>query len=208
LALANYNQLHSAFAQNTTRSKSKSPRRSRPNPDEPLPLPPIVDGANYGKPRSRRPHTSAGPRDKSMNFAGGTYERPRVQESGESTTISGDDIRSSSGHGSVSKRRSELVIPSTTQRPESRDSPTKQPRMDGWKPNFWPTNRANGSNPPRVLKSASITTSSSSNSSSGREEDAGLQEWEEELTKIDKKCSRKSSDLLGFFKRKRSEGVL
>jgi hypothetical protein len=99
------------------------------------------------------------------------------------------------------------VIPSTTQRPESRDSPTKQPRIDGWKPNFWPTSRANGSNPPRVLKSASVTTSSSSNSSSGREEDTGLREWEEEMTKVDKK-GRKSSDLLGFFKRKRSEGVL
>jgi hypothetical protein len=208
LALANYNQLHSASVHNTTRSKSKSPRRSRPNPEEPLPLPPVVDSTNsYGKPRSRRPHTSAGPRDKPVNFAGG-YGRPRVQESGESSSanISGDDIDigSSSGHGCVSKRRSELVIPSTSLRPESRDSPVKQPRIDGWKPNFWPTNRANYLNAPRAFTTAS---SSSNSSGSDREENTGLREWEEELTKIEKK-SRKSSDLLGFFKRKRSEGVL
>ena len=214
LALANYNQLNSASVHNTTRSKSKSPRRSRPNPEEPLPLPPVVDSTNsYGKPRSRRPHTSAGPRDKPVNFAGGAYGRPRIQESGESSSanISGDDIGSSSDHGCVSKRRSELVIPSTSLRPESRHSPVKQPRIDGWKPNFWPTNRASYLNTPRVLKnasSASMTASSSSNSSgSDREENTGLREWEEELTKVEKK-SRKSSDLLGFFKRKRSEGVL
>ena len=210
LALANYNQLHSVSIENTTRSKSKSPRRLRPNPEEPLPLPPVVDSTNpYGKPRSRRPHTSAGPRDKPMNFAGGTYGRPRVQEGGESSTnISGDDIGpSGSSHGCISKRRSELVVLGPLPRPDSRDLPAQQPRIDGWKPNFWPTNRANCSNAPgpKVLKNAS--SSSSSNSSSGREENEGLRGWEEELARIEKK-SRKSSDLLGFFKRKRSEGVL
>jgi len=200
LALAKFNQLHGASGQNTTRSKSKSPRRSRPNLEEPLPLPPVDSTNPYGKPRSRRPHTSAGPRDKSMNFAG----RPRDQ-GGESP----GEIGSSSDVGFISKRRSELVLPGTTLRPESRDSPTQQPRNDGWKPNFWPSNRANCSNAPRVLKNTSNTASSSSNSShrSGGEEETGLREWEEELMKIEKK-SRKSSDLLGFFKRKRSEGAL
>ena len=200
MALVKFNQLHGASVQNTTRSKSKSPRRSRPNPEEPLPLPPVDSTNPYGKPRSRRPHTSAGPRDKSMNFAG----RPRDQ-GGE---LPGEIGSSSDG---ISKRRSELVLPSTTPWPESRDSLAKQPRNDGWKPNFWPSNRANCSNAPIVLKntSNSMTPSSSSNSSprSGGEEETGLREWEEELMKIEKK-SRKSSDLLGFFKRKRSQGAL
>ena len=205
LALANYNELHSATVRNTTRSKSKSPRRSRPNPEEPLPLPPIV-GAAYGKPRSRRPHTSAGPRDKPMNFAGGTYGHSHVQEGSDSltTNISGEDIGSSSGHSS--KRRSELVIPSTTLRPDSRETAAKQPRLDGWKPHFWPTNLVNSSISPR-LKNASSASTTASSSSNSPEEDGGLREWQEELEKIEKK-SRKSSDLLGFFKRKRSEGAL
>lgn len=148
-----------------------------------------------------------------MNFTGGTYGHSRVQEGGESSTtnISGEDIGSSSGHGYSSKRRSEFVIPSTTLRPDSREMAAKQPRIDGWKPHFWPTNRANYPISPRVLKNASSTSttaSSSSNSnSSSPEEDSELREWKEELEKVEKK-SRKSSDLLGFFKRKRSEGAL
>lgn len=143
-----------------------------------------------------------------MNFGVCAYERPRVQEGGESssTNISGDEIASSS-NGIGSKRRSELVIPHTTLRPESGDSATKQSRIDGWKPNFWPTTLAN-SIAPKVLKNgASTTASSSSISSSSPEEDSVKREWEEELLKVEKK-SRKSSDLLGFFKRKRSEGIL
>lgn len=207
LALANYNELHSATIRNTTRSKSKSPRRSRPNPEEPLPLPSAVVGpSSYGKPRTRRPHTSAGPRDKPMNFAGSTYGHSRVQEGGESptTNISGEDIGPSNGHSS--KRRSELVIPSMTLRPDSRETAAKQPRLDGWKPHFWPTNRINYSISPK-LKNANSASTTPSSSSSSPEEDEGLREWQEELEKIEKK-SRKSSDLLGFFKRKRSEGAL
>jgi len=206
LALANYNELHSATVRNTTRSKSKSPRRSRPNPEEPLPLPPVTIGPNsYGKPRTRRPHTSAGPRDKPMNFAGGTYGHSRVQEGGElpTTNISGEEIGPSSGHSS--KRRSELVIPSMTLRPGSRETAAKQPRLDGWKPHFWPTNRINYSISPKLKNANSASTTPGSSSST--EEDSVLREWQEELEKIEKK-SRKSSDLLGFFKRKRSEGAL
>ena len=207
LALANYNELHSATVRNTARSKSKSPRRSRPNPEEPLPLPSVVVGPHsYGKPRTRRPHTSAGPRDKPMNFTGGTYGHSRVQEGGESppTNKSGEDTGPSSGHGS--KRRSELVIPSTALRPDSRETAAKQPRLDGWKPHFWPTNRINYSISPK-LKNANSASTTPSSSSSSPEEDSGLREWQEELEKIEKK-SRMSSDLLGFFKRKRSEGAL
>ena len=144
-----------------------------------------------------------------MNFTGGTYGHSRVQEGGESSTtnISGEDIGSSSGHGYSSKRRSELVVPSTTLRPDSREMAAKQPRIDGWKPHFWPTNRANGSISPRVLKNASSASPTASSSSSSPEEDAGLREWKEELEKTEKK-SRKSNDILGFFKRKRSEGAL
>ena len=206
LALAKYNELHCATVRNTTRSKSKSPRRSRPNPEEPLPLPPVVGANSYGKPRSRRPHTSAGPGDKPMNFAGGAYGHSHAQEGGESSTanISREDIGPSGGHSS--KRRSELVIPNTTLRPDSRETAAKQPRLDGWKPHFWPTNRANVSVSPRLKNANSVSTTPSS-SSSGPEEDSGLREWQEEMEKIEKK-SRKSSDLLGFFKRKRSEGAL
>jgi hypothetical protein len=202
LALANYNELHSATVRNTARSKSKSPRRSRPNPEEPLPLPSVIIGPNsYGKPRTRRPHTSAGPRDKPMNF---TYGHPRAQEGGESSTTVGKDIGPSSGHSS--KRRSELVIPNTTLRPDSRETAAKQPRLEGWKPHFWPTNRINISVSPKVKNANSASTTPSSSSSSP-EENSALREWQEELEKIEKK-SRKSSDLLGFFKRKRSEGAL
>lgn len=141
-----------------------------------------------------------------MNFAGGAYRRPRGDGSGSSTNISGEDIASGSNDQGV-KRRSELVIPHTTLRPESRDSATKTPRIDGWKPNFWPTTLA-----PRGMKgatsgsSACTTASSSSTSGSSPEEDLGrissMQEWQEELAVK----SRKPSDFLGFFKRKRSEG--
>jgi hypothetical protein len=135
-----------------------------------------------------------------VNFAGGTYGS-RVHDGGESSTtnISGEEIGSSNGYGS--KRRSELVITNTTLRPDGRELAAKQPRIDGWKPHFWPTNIS-----PRVLKNAS-TSAPASNSNSSPEEDAELREWKEELEKIEKK-SRKSSDLLGFFKRKRSEGAL
>jgi hypothetical protein len=142
-----------------------------------------------------------------MNFAGGTYGHSHVQEGGESSTsnVSGEDIGSSSGHSS--KRRSEFVIPCTTLRPDSRETAAKQPRIDSWKPHFWP-NRVNSTSPRlKNTSSASTTASSSSNSNSSPEEDAQLREWREELEKIEKK-SRKSSDLLGFFKRKRSEGAL
>lgn len=203
LALAKYNELHDACIQNTTRSKSKSPRRSRPHPEEPLPLPPVIhDNANSsstpygkGKARSRRPHTSAGPRDKPTNFTGGEYVRPHDQEDQSSSNISGEDMPAGSG----SKRRSEL-------RPESRDSLAKQPRIDGWKPNFWPTTLASSISP-KVIKGAtsSESTTASSSSLSSPEEDPGhiglMREWGGELTKIEKK-SRKTSDLLGFFKRK------
>ena len=206
LALANYNELHSATVRNTTRSKSKSPRRSRPpHPEEPLPLPSVAVGpSSYGKPRTRRPHTSAGPRDKPMNFAGSTYGHSRVKEGSESpTNLSGEDIGPSSGHSS--KRRSELVIPCATLRPDSGETAAKQPRLDGWKPHFWPTNRINYSISPKLKNANSASTTPSSSSSP--EEDSALREWQEELEKIEKK-SRLSSDLLGFFKRKRSEGAL
>ncbi|KAF8810155.1 hypothetical protein BYT27DRAFT_7092656 [Phlegmacium glaucopus] len=219
LALAKYNERYEfASVQNTARSKSKSPRRSRPYPGEPLPPTPVIrDSTNSSstpcksKTRSRRPHTSAGPRDKPMSFA---YGRPREDGGGSSpTNMSGEDIVSSNngqGNGiSGSKRRSELVIPNTTLRPESRDSAAKQPRIDGWKPNFWPPTLA-----PRAMKgatsgsSASTTASSSSISSSSPEEDLGhtsaMQEWQQELAKIEVK-TRKSTDFLGFFKRKRSD---
>ena len=133
-----------------------------------------------------------------MKFAS-TYGHSRVQEGGElsTTNISGQDI------GSNSKRHSELVIPSTTLQPDSRETAAKQPRIDSWKPHFWPTN---SSISPRLknASSASTTASSSSNSNSSPEEDAGLREWQEEI----EKKRRKPSDLLGFFKRKRFEGAL
>ncbi|KIM49441.1 hypothetical protein M413DRAFT_438626 [Hebeloma cylindrosporum] len=222
LALAKYNEMQDAMIVNpSSRSKSKSPRRSRPEREDPIPPSPgVSDLANAtsssyrSKSRSRRPHTSAGPRDKPVNFAGGAYERPRGQDgeaSGHANGSEGNGEGSSNSTGAAAKRRSDGVIMRSTR-------PDRNGLIGGGKNSmsFWSTVHSNGVSPPRVKgvpsgNSTSTTASSSSVSSSshGGESDKSdhMKEWEEELARIEMR-SRRSSDLLGFSgKRKRSTGV-
>ncbi|KAF8162919.1 hypothetical protein B0H34DRAFT_300025 [Crassisporium funariophilum] len=171
LAIAKYNEAQdsAALLESTSRSKSKSPRRSRqperdsaiippsPSPGVNVPnsnsSPPTNSDPAYrrSKSSSRRPHTSAGPRDKPVNFAGGAYGhggRPRGQQEGEASasasagrhvvsvggggeaSASGSGLGNGNGNGHSStstKRRSELVVMRTTQqqqmqRPDSSKS--------------------------------------------------------------------------------------
>ncbi|PPQ77592.1 hypothetical protein CVT25_011384 [Psilocybe cyanescens] len=231
LALSKYNELQDAMVvDGYSRSKSKSPRRTRPERDDaipPSPAPTITTNAasppyNRSKSSNRRPHTSAGPRDKPVNFAGGAYGRPRGPE-GE--TFGQPSMGSSSGAGPGSgptststKRRSEVVV-MRTQRPDSKRgvggflSGNGSGKLSST--SFWSTVHSNGV-APRVKvapsgSSTSTTASSSSVSSSSHGGDSEtsehMREWEEELAKIEVK-SRRSSDLLGFSgKRKRSAGA-
>ncbi|KDR81810.1 hypothetical protein GALMADRAFT_152624 [Galerina marginata CBS 339.88] len=228
LALSKYNEMQDAMViDGNLRSKSKSPRRSRPEREDAIPPSPGVNNASYGRSKSssRRPHTSAGPRDKPVNFAGGAYGRPRGQE-GEALGQTSSSTGTVVGGGSIpaaAKRRSELVVLRTT-RPDSSHSVSKQTRgglLSGNGPgkassnSFWSTVHSNGV-APRMKgapsgSSTSTTGSSSSVSSSshGNESDPSdhMREWEEELARIEVR-SRRSSDLLGFSgKRKRSAGA-
>ena len=229
LALAKYSEMQDAMTVNhTSRSKSKSPRRSRPDREDTIPPSPGVNNptsttssSSYhrSKSSSRRPHTSAGPRDKPVNFAGGAYERPRGQDgeaSGHANGGRGNGEGSSNSTPAAAKRRSDGVIMRTT-RPD-RVWGGANGLIGGGKNSmsFWSTAHSNGVSPPRVQgvpsgSSTNTTASSSSVSSSshGGESDKSdhMKEWEEELARIEMR-SRHSSDLLGFSgKRKRSMGV-
>lgn len=229
LALAKYNERHDQIVDKTLRSKSKSPRRMRPHRDDPTPptqvppLPSTSAGFQLPKPKSissRRPHTSAGPRDKSFHLGVGSFGRSRSRgqepdsSSGhmDSSPDGGSSSRSSiSNHeganGIYCKRR----VESNARQPESSPSEVKQTRSAGMLTSgFWSTT---SSHAPRLTStpsgsSTSTTASSSSLSSSSVGGDSDLsdhmREWEEELARIEMK-SRWSSDMLGFFgKRKRS----
>jgi len=157
LAIAKFHEMQDAMVAegSTKRSKSKSPRRSRadkPELDGKMPpspgvamlanvsnttgsgasgskLPPssFAPGRSSKSSSSRRPHTSAGPRDKPINFAGGAYGRggtPHGQEGEASATAASGQ----SGHGSnggsntaAQKRHSEMLMRTT--RPDSRGNP-------------------------------------------------------------------------------------
>jgi len=194
-----------------TRSKSKSPRRSRrdrenTSPEPPLPPPATQPdqphsssslSANYpnipskGKSASRRPHTSAGPRDKSsFTFSGSSRNAPYVRT---------HDLSSSSSH----QRSSPVQVDDST--PYRRKvRPGTASTIEVTKSNavghvFSPVSsiRSTGSN--SSGRRSSILSSSTTSVSA---EDS-IREWEEELARIEMK-SRRSSDLLGFsFKRKK-----
>ncbi|KAF9566266.1 hypothetical protein CPC08DRAFT_657891 [Agrocybe pediades] len=236
LALAKYNELHDTMlGESSSRSKSKSPRRSRPERERGDAIPPspglssitnAVASSSHSRSKasSRRPHTSAGPRDRPVNFAGGAYGRSREQEGEMSTPVVGSVGASSSAsmNGATGKRRSEVVVMRSSSRPDSSHSSIK--RSGGGlgflsgngagrvsSSSFWSTVHSNGS-APRIkgapsASSTSTTASSSSVSSSshGAESDVSehMREWEEELARIEVR-SRRSSDMLGFSgKRKR-----
>ena len=230
LALAKYNERHDQVVDKTLRSKSKSPRRLRPHrdrddPTPPTQIPPLPStSAGFQLPKtksisSRRPHTSAGPRDKSFNLGVGTFGRSRSR--GQELDSSGGHLDSrpnggSSSSSSISQHEGvndihcERRVVRNARQPESSPSEVKQTRSAGMLTSgFWSTT---SSLAPRLSStpsggSVSTTASSSSLSSSSVGGDSDLsdhmREWEEELTRIEMK-SRWSSDMLGFFKRKKS----
>lgn len=225
LALAKYNERYDQVVDKTLRSKSKSPRRlcphrDRDDPTLPTQTPPLPStSAGFQLPKtkssSRRPHTSAGPRDKSFNI---TFGRSQGQEpdssSGhmDSSPNGRNSSRSSIGrHEGANDLYCERRAESNVRRPESSPSEVKKIRSVGMLTSgFWSTT---SSLAPRLSStpsggSASTTASSSSLSSGSVGGDSDLsdhmREWEQELARIEKK-SRWSSDVLGFFgKRKRS----
>ncbi|KAF8201457.1 hypothetical protein BJ912DRAFT_502123 [Pholiota molesta] len=177
LALAKYSEmqdaLDSAGASATARSKSKSPRRSRateapatsgsrsagPVPPSPMPpqhlAPPSAAPSAFTRPKAsgaRRPHTSAGPRDRPVDFAGGSYGRAK-DESAPGPSKSGSAGEGEGGSGTTSdgangKRRAELLggrvaRPDTSQSAASKSSGGSLVSGKS-SSSFWSTVHANG----------------------------------------------------------------
>ncbi|KAJ7285669.1 hypothetical protein C8J57DRAFT_1431371 [Mycena rebaudengoi] len=182
LALSKYTDAY----RDGPRSKSKSPRRSRrPNDDE---APPVPASASQGelssRPRRspstpRRPHTSAGPRDKSRpgSAASGpeivskeTRERDYFRRR-EPRPVTGGDAEIAASH-KVSKRFFNAPLEVALVAANSGGS----------------------------ASSTSLSTSASSSSGSDPDE---IREWEQELARIEMR-SRRSSDLAGFANKRRS----
>ncbi|KAG6886004.1 hypothetical protein C0993_006120 [Termitomyces sp. T159_Od127] len=218
-AVSKYNELllNQTERLGRSRSKSKSPRRSRREVDMDLPPPPApfglaskqsgsvrdsTHGPSSNNARPRRPHTSAGPRDnRSFDFAGAqermAYRRGegfkddeaenvfrRRREDNPGPGLKKMPSRPETSQGLSLKRRSGMGMASLFSAP-------KIPAVLG--------GSSNGNN---MLRSASSVSSSGL--------DAGpadkMREWEEELAQIEMR-SRKSSDMLWGFMRKRSSGV-
>ncbi|KAF8921458.1 hypothetical protein CPB85DRAFT_1428441 [Mucidula mucida] len=189
LALSNYNDSQ----RDATRSKSKSPRRSRKATDD-VPLPPTPTQASTSqrpvsrpadpssssastsvvrpstsKPKTpRRPHTSAGPRDMATKFEVSADQRRKFSRPGTMETGSG-------GAGPIRTRDSMYA-----------------PRM---------TSGPSGGSTSSASSNSMTSGTSASSASRGS---ADIREWEQELARIELQ-SRRSSDLLGFgMKRHRS----
>jgi len=235
----------------TIRSKSKSPRRSKtgqaveddsnlPSLDETSSLPKsttIHNGGMCGKSRSqmtssasppaqggkhnRRPHTSAGPRDRPVDFAGTAYGR---NEAGTSGTRSGHLASGTT----QSKRHSETIIRNALNRPEiverfapmNRNGNTKKTGTGGNDniSNKTSSSKCNVLTSPSALDllnffrnnstaPSSCSASSSGHSSSFGDGDSlsqssdGLREWEEELARIEAR-SKESSVLFASTKKR------
>ncbi|TFK42948.1 hypothetical protein BDQ12DRAFT_677063 [Crucibulum laeve] len=205
LAISKYNEL-SDLLESSGRSKSKSPRRSRIGRDDNVPPSP-APYPTKNKSSTRRPHTSAGPRDKPSGF-GTSYGRSREPEREAGTSSLGD-------REPASYRKRRIEGSSTRTRPDTSQSEAKH---TNGKPSltFFSSSSSSAYSSPRMGNapsgsSTSTTASSSSISSSSQggesESDQHMREWEEELARIEMR-SRRSSDLLGFAgKRKRSAGA-
>ncbi|GLB35364.1 hypothetical protein LshimejAT787_0209290 [Lyophyllum shimeji] len=162
----------------------------------------------------RRPHTSAGPRDSSKKgfefaqagmVAGGFGERPEDMREGSAEMFrrrkaearnsgsSGSTTRPESSQGSSSKRRSGVVGSLFGSAP--RISTALSGSSHGT------STSASGSG-----SATQSATSSMSSHGADVETEEKMREWEEELAKIEQR-SRRSSDMLGFFRRKRSAGA-
>lgn len=197
LALSKYNNNNS---DHNSRSKSKSPRRSRPREEEIPPEVPSSASASRAehthkassvssqyptgvkaKSVSRRPHTSAGPRDKTHNF---TMPRSGVQSQ---VVMAGEDDE----HQGAMFRRWK------TARAEPAASDSSK-NVLGY---FFPPRIA--VRPSESSSSTSITASMSTSSVSDSSQDSDdVREWEAELAQIEVR-SRRSSDMLGFFTKKK-----
>lgn len=207
LAVQKYDELlQSTSSEPHTRSKSKSPRRSRRERDAvpPSPAPPEYKKSTVStgsvnlslsarsKSAPRRPHTSAGPRDKAFSQAAerlesayGITRDPRNHHAEEED----DPLR---------KRRAEArARPDTSNSAKSNGGKgfIQSPRMS-----FTASGGSSGT--------STSTTASNTDASSSSHDSDEMRAWEEELARIEIQ-SRRSSDMLGFAgKRKRSVGPL
>ncbi|KAF4603903.1 hypothetical protein EYR40_001076 [Pleurotus pulmonarius] len=134
------------------------------------------------KPSSRRPHTSAGPRDKVLGFGGSpTYNRVKEPEEG----------RENEAHAHRTKHSD-----SSRSRPGTASGDSVKSSSKYLFASRISSSSSSGRDSDRSTRSAgSISTNPSSTSGS-----PGLKEvraWEEELARIELQ-SRRSSDMLGF----------
>ncbi|KAJ7582822.1 hypothetical protein C8J56DRAFT_955818 [Mycena floridula] len=200
VALSKYNDaLYSSSSDHNSRSKSKSPRRTKKDRERPpVPSPASASRADHAhKPSSastqnypgsskttspRRPHTSAGPRDKVHSFTAPRRDERNLRAAPpEPTEPAGDEDGRS---GAMFKRWKSAGPPSE----KAFLAPSRM------------STAASGSSTSSTSISASMSTSSVSSSS---QESDDVKEWEKELAKIEVR-SRRSSDMLGFLsKRKR-----
>ncbi len=215
LAITKYNELLDS-AHREYRSKSKSPRWIRLDREElpPSPLPsagvtlttnttPLSTGHGSKTKFSRRPHTSAGPRDNPLGNGSAGLE---ASSFGRRTCDVDPEVEP---HGAVyKKRRSSRPDEVTGGQRLRTDNHALEPKRSS-KSYFFSSPKM-GSTP--SASSTSTTASSSSISTSSHigleSESDRVQEWETQLTKEMK--SRRSSDLLGFarFFKKRSSAAV
>lgn len=196
LALCKYNETSSSS--DNSRSKSKSPRRSsrRPDPDPPeLPSSSShshkVSSASSQYPSSsrtrsvpRRPHTSAGPRDKVHSLSSKSNgQPPQAQEA---------SLESEENQVSFRRWKSARAEPSESSKAGVLGS-VSAPRVAAL-----PSDSSSNSN-----MSGSMSASSASDSS---QEPDDVREWEAELAQIEVR-SRRSSDMLGFISKKKRTSV-
>ncbi|KAK7015011.1 hypothetical protein R3P38DRAFT_3362109 [Favolaschia claudopus] len=203
LALSKYNDVYPDNA----RSKSKSPRRSSRRPEEDNtnmpPLPASASRAEHShrvssstSPRSsassskppRRPHTSAGPRDKTRTGSSASTSEGqtkdivrkdpfrRRRESRPGTGMSADSVIASSQYTKGYSHTPPLTVATT-------------PIDSG-----------------ASASSASLSASTSSSPEGSNPSDE-MREWEEELARIEMR-SRRSSDLVGFANKRRKPGEI
>ncbi|KAF5365610.1 hypothetical protein D9758_003182 [Tetrapyrgos nigripes] len=192
----------------SSRSKSKSPRRSRRDREDTTPEPPLPSSATRlehphsasssshysnippkGKSVPRRPHTSAGPRDKSAFSASNRMHMnaPYARTNDASESRGGSVMDDSSPYRRKMRPGTASTIGVTKSNAVGHVfAPLSTIRSSG----------TSGSG----RRSTTSTTSTTTTSASAEE---SIREWEEELARIELK-SRRSSDLLGFgLKRKR-----
>jgi hypothetical protein len=236
LAISKFNEALHLSLDKSGRSKSKSPRRTRYRELDVPPSPALNKGYKSGSASTgsvvgsangvgsssgigsskaappRRPHTSAGPRDKAYDFAGARLESAYNRERDARAMTQDGDVhrqRRADGRGEVGSSSR----PSTSQGETKRRSGAgKAYNFFGAAPRLGTALSGSSTTSTSASGSGSITAStsrstSSSMSSHGADEEDRMREWEEELAKIEMR-SRRSSDMAGFAgKRKRSAGA-